>query len=127
MKKWFSLKRLYFTLISIAWIIWMLIGYGNLIYSRLNGVIITDQEYLVAWNYSYKLQECTNPTYKPDWKAYTKTEEEMKKCKEEAESSILQSRWYERKTSVINWIVRWTLFLILFVTHFPIMMRKEKD
>lgn len=125
MQKSFSLKKLYFTLISIAWIIWIMFGYGTLIYSLVNNIIITDQEY-IAWSYSYEIKECDNPYTKPEWQA-PKTPVEIQKCKDDATQTILQRRVYDRKTSIINWIVRWTLFLILFVTHFPIMMRKEKE
>jgi len=105
----------------------MMIGYGTLIYTLVNSAIITNEEYLVAWNYSYQLKECENPTIKPDWKSYDRTIEEKQKCKDEAKVSILQSRNYEKKTSMVNWIVRWTLFLVLFITHFPVMMRKEPE
>lgn len=125
MTKSFSLKRLYFTLISIAGIIWILFGYGNLIYSVINSAIISDEEY-IAWSYSYEVKECENPYTKPEWTA-PKTPVEIQKCKDDAKTTILQRRVYDKKISVINWIVWWTLFLILFITHFPIMMRKEKE
>ncbi|MFZ2151417.1 MAG: hypothetical protein WAZ12_00990 [Candidatus Absconditicoccaceae bacterium] len=125
MQKSFSLKKLYFTLISIAGIIGIMFGYGTLIYSLVNNAIITDQEY-IAGSYSYEIKECDNPYTKPEGQA-PKTPVEIQKCKDDATQTILQRRVYDRKTSIINGIVRGTLFLILFVTHFPIMMRKEKE
>jgi len=103
----------------------MMIGYGTLIYSLVNSAIITDEEY-ISWSYSYEIKECENPYTKPEWTA-PKIPTEIEKCKEEARTTILQRRVYNKKTDVINWIVRWTLFLILFITHFPFMLRKEKD
>jgi len=126
MQKSFSLKRLYFTLISIVWIIWMMIGYGTLIYTLVNGAIITNEEYIAGWNYSYPIKECENPYVKPEWQSVSKTSVEIQKCKDEATKTVLQTRAYNKKIDVINWIVRWTLFLILFITHFPFMMKKEE-
>ena len=124
MQKWFSLKKLYFTLISIAWIIWVMFGYGSLIYNLANSAIITDQEY-IAWSYGYEIKECDNFYAKPEWQPI-KTPLEIQKCKDDATQTILQRRSYDKKTSIVNWIVRWSLFLILFVTHFPFMLKKEE-
>jgi hypothetical protein len=124
MIKSLSLKKLYFTLVSIAWIIWMLFGYGNLIYTTITSYVISDQEY-IAWSYSYEIKECENLYPKSEWQI-PKTPQEIQECKQQAQSTILQRRAYDKKTSIINWIVRWTLFLILFVTHFPFMLKKEE-
>ncbi len=124
MQKSFSLKKLYFTLISIAWIIWIMFGYGSLIYNLVNSAIITDQEY-IAWSYGYEIKECDNLYAKPELQA-PKTPLEIQKCKDDATQTILQRRSYDKKTSIVNWIVRGTLFLILFVTHFPFMLKKEE-
>jgi len=124
MTKSISLKKLYFTIISIAGIVWIIFGYGNLIYTLVNHSFVSDDEY-IAWSYSYEIRECDNPYIKPEWQNI-QTPEEIQKCKDEAKNTILQRRSYDKKISLINWTVRWTLFLILFITHFPIMMKKEK-
>ena len=105
----------------------MMIGFGTLIYSLVNGAIITDAEYIAWSNYNYPVKECENPYVKPDWWQTTKTSVDIQKCKDDAKATILQTRGYNKKIDVINWIVRWSLFLILFITHFPFMLRKEKE
>jgi len=104
----------------------MMIGYGTLIYSLVNSAIITNEEYIAGWNYSYPIKECENPYVKPEWQSVSKTSVEIQKCKDEATKTVLQTRAYNKKLDVINWTVRWTLFLILFITHFPVMMKKEE-
>lgn len=105
----------------------MMIGYGMLIYSLVNSAIITNEEYIAWSNYSYPIQQCSDPYVKPEWWQSTKTPAEIQKCKDDATENILKTRSYNKKIDIINWAVRGTLFLILFLTHFPVMMRKDQD
>lgn len=90
---------------------------------------ITNEEYLVK-NY-YEIENCKQPDYNkvvwPDNKPTPRTEEEIKTCQSDATTRILATRSLNTKESVIWWLIRGTIALILFITHFPIMLRRWKD
>ena len=131
--KEFTLLKIYLVIISVVWLIWAVIGYGNFWYQIIKHAIITPEEY-VQWSYdNYLITQCKDPTVVPvkDTTATTtvtkeKTPEEIKKCQDEAKANMLARREFDYKDSLISWIVWWSVFLILFVTHFPVFYRRYR-
>lgn len=125
MKSKFSFLKLYFLLISLVWIVWLVVAYWIALQTFLSQKIITDQEY-IQWSYlNYEITRCEEPKYIWDI-ATPRTAEEIESCKQKATENIILQRNFDNKKDIISWILRWTLFLIIFVIHFPIFLRKEK-
>lgn len=89
---------------------------------------ITNDEYLVQ-NY-YELDACNQPDYSKvvgDQKPTPRTPEETEKCKTDATNRVLARRSLDTKQNMIGGVIRGTIALILFMTHFPVMMRKGRE
>ncbi len=129
--KWFSMFRLYLALASLIGLVGTVIGYGNIGYTWIERAIISDDEY-VTGSRSYEIRSCEDPVVTADTKTPTqtiqkvRTEEEITKCKADARTRILTERAYQTKTSMIGGGVWGTLFLIVFLTHFPIFLRSHR-
>ena len=81
------------------------------------GYIISQEEYV---NNRYReVKQCEDPTYNEKWAPKTKTTTEIDACKKDATDRMVVGRKYELKNSVVNWALRWLLFLIIFVIHYP--------
>ncbi len=61
---WFSLLKLYFSVISIVGVLGTAIAFGIVGYSRINQLFISDAEY-IAWNSSREIQQCEDPSFFP--------------------------------------------------------------
>lgn len=134
--KEFSLIKIYLLIISIVWLIWAITWYGNFGYQLIIHNIVTPEEY-VQWSYdNYQFTQCKDPTVianketgvistNPTTKE--KTPAEIKTCQEEAKSNMLARRNLDYKNSIVGWIVWWTLFLLLFISHFPVFYKKYKQ
>lgn len=124
-----NLTKLYFILVSLVSVIWLAIWYGIAGYNYFMSKYITNDEYLMK-NY-YEIEACNQPDYSkttwPDNKPTERTTEEKETCKTEATTRILARRSLDTKESVIGWLIRWSIALILFITHFPIMLRRGQD
>ncbi|MEI7563687.1 MAG: hypothetical protein WCJ39_08925 [bacterium] len=57
----------------------------------------------------------------------TKTAKEIATCKDDAKKQVILQRNYSNKNSMIGGLLRGTLALIAFITHFPFLIRKEKE
>ena len=126
--KHLSLLNLYLLVISIVWIIWVAVGYWVLVYTQIETQLITDQEYL-AQNYYGAYDYCETDT-KPvteTGSTTTKSQEEIDKCKKDREESDITRRHLNNKEAMIWWWVWGSIFLILFATHFPLFLRKNKE
>ena len=134
--KEFNLLKIYLVIISIVGLIWTVIGYGNLAYQSIKYKLITADEYLI-WSYeNYQVTQCSDPNYYPSgiksvpttstWTT-PRTPEEIEKCKNEAKTNILARRDFEYKDRMISSSIWWTIFLILFITHFPVFLRRYKE
>ncbi len=95
-------------------------------------MIITDDEY-VTGAHSYEIKACEDPIASPDTNKIptqtvqkTRTPEEVQKCKTEARTRIITERNYYNKTSMIGGGVWGTLFLIVFLGHFPFFFRSYR-
>ncbi|EKE29249.1 MAG: hypothetical protein ACD_2C00201G0011 [uncultured bacterium (gcode 4)] len=137
--KEFSLLKIYLVIIAIVWLIWAVTWYGNLGYQAIKYKLITPQEYLI-WSYdAYQIKQCEDPIVVPSKESavtspaptttvtQTRTPEEIQKCKDEARTNILAKRDYDYKDSIISGVVWWSIFLILFLTHFPVFFKKYKE
>lgn len=124
-----NLTKLYFILVSLVGVIWLAIGYGVAGYSFFMSKYITNDEYMVK-NY-YEIDTCNQPDYSktswPDAKPVEKTDVEKQKCKDEATTRVLLRRSIDTKESVIGWLIRWSIALVLFLFHYPVMIKKWQE
>ena len=123
--------KIYFLVGAVAGLIGALIWFGWLISNAFQKTFITDEEYIAGSMY-YELDNCKQPTYgpaKPDWTTpqVAKTPEEIAKCQNEATVRLSKQRAYQMKSEMISGSVRWTLFLIVFLTHLPWLRKQYKE
>lgn len=119
-----SSLKIYFLLMTLVGVIWTLIAFGIFIFAIGKQVIITDEEYIVGERY-YELENCKYNNY--DNKESTKaTAAEIKTCEEEKRAMLIQSRKATFKTDAIGWSIRWILFLMLLLVHYPRFMKMNK-
>lgn len=134
--KEFNLLKLYLVVISVVWLIWSVTWYGNFWYQMIKHTLITPEEYVIGSYDNYQVTQCrtentttiknpTTPTTTGEL-AKPKTEAEILKCEETAKKNILARREFDYKDNLISWIVWWSLFLILFLTHFPVFYSKYR-
>ncbi len=123
--------RLYLALASLIGLVGSIVGFGTIGYTSIERMLISDEEYLIG-NRGYELRTCEDPTSVPDTKIPSqmiqkvRTPEEIKKCKDEAKIRVLNERAYQDKTSMIEGGVWGTLFLIVFLGHFPFFLRAHR-
>lgn len=95
--------------------------------------LITPEEYVVGSYDNYNITQCENPLVVPSKEIPTqtvtqnRTPDEIAKCKEEAKKNMLARRAFEYKDNLISGIIWGTIFLLLFVTHFPVFCRRYKN
>ncbi|MBP6086197.1 hypothetical protein KA478_03255 [Patescibacteria group bacterium] len=90
---------------------------------------ITPEEYIVRNN--YEITNCDQPDYtRPvgvDQKPTMRTDAEKETCKTDAKANLLLRRSIDTKESVIGGLIRGSIALILFITHFPVMLRRGQE
>ncbi|MDD2515916.1 MAG: hypothetical protein PHF46_01300 [Candidatus Gracilibacteria bacterium] len=129
----FTLLKIYFTLASIIGLIGAVSGIGSLGYNFLISKIITDEEYAMGSSYNYGMKNCDTSYSVSDTKDPSvikqkeRTTEEIAQCKKEEKESLIQKRHYDIKDGMINGSVWGTLFLIVFLVHFPILLKKNEE
>ena len=126
MKGKFSLLRLYFTVISLASFIGLLIAYGIALQSYISKLIITDQEYIQGSYQNYTITSCEEPKYVGNT-TKARTDKEIATCKEDAKKTVIDQRNYTTKQSIIGGLLRGTLALIVFLFHFPRFIKKDQE
>lgn len=109
----------------------MAIAFGIAIYQQTMQLIVTDQEYL-AGNSHREIEQCAQPTRKtvkgsPNGQEVEKTPKEITACTQETKTRILTQRSYNTKESTIGGITRGIIFLVLFLTHYPRMVKEEAE
>lgn len=143
MSKWWArnFAKFYFTIVSIASIIGMVIAYWIALYNIIINAVITDDEYML-WHSYYEVQNCTDPYSYPKygrwypvefavdwpadiWSGVQLTQEEIQECEEKATERALSQRSLQKKEAVTWGLIRWVLFTILFITHYPRMQQSE--
>ncbi|MDD2487078.1 MAG: hypothetical protein PHS92_01815 [Candidatus Gracilibacteria bacterium] len=135
--KEFNLLKIYLVIIAIVGLIGGVIGYGNLAYQTIKYRLITPEEYLIGSYDNYQITQCEDPNYSgPYAKAIpsqtstgtiAKTPEEIQKCKDLATKNVLAKRDFDYKDNVISSAIWGTIFLLLFITHFPVFLRRYKE
>lgn len=81
---------------------------------------------------SYEIKSCEDPIYPPavgtkdKLESRARTDAEITKCKSEARDRLIKERQYQLKDSAIGGGVWGTLFLIIFLIHFPVLLRSNK-
>ena len=126
MKSKFSLLKLYLVLMSLTGVIGLLIGYGIAIQTFIYQKLITNEEYLQGSYQSYEITRCEEPKY-VGTESKARTEKEITECKKTAKENVILQRNYSNKNSMIGGLLRGTLALLAFITHFPFLVRKEKE
>jgi len=114
-----NFSKFYFTVVSIASILGMVIAFGIAIYSIVMAMIITDDEYVDGRNYR-EIEQCSDPYYMPKSRAVappvvledgsiqeagtediiTKTPEEIAECEAAARDRALNQRNLTKKETV---------------------------
>jgi len=116
----------------------MVVAYAIASYQLIKLALITNEEWITQRGY-YEIQICdqptppavdaygiTKPVADPAYYAGTpKTPEQIATCKQETNDRLVAQRSYETKDTTIGGVVRGTFLLILFLTHYPRMMRLE--
>lgn len=79
----------------------------------------------------YTLDQCKQPNYsvavKPNETPVPPTAEEIAACEEKTRTSLIAERNYDTKQTVIGGITWGTLALILFLIHYPMLIKKSKE
>jgi hypothetical protein len=122
---------LYLALASFVGLIGSIVGYGTFGYEFVKSKIISDEEYVVG-SRSYEIKSCEDSIYPPavDTKEKVepraRTEAEITKCKIETRERLIKERQYQLKDSAISGGIWGTLFLIIFLIHFPVLLRANR-
>lgn len=131
MKNKFTLLKFYLTVVSLVGVIGMSVGYGVAIYNGIQSSVISDEEYMTGRGVRYSLEACTQPKYPgtPESPQGTApTAEEVQECEDRAKANMIAERNYNTKQTVIGGIVWGTIALILFIIHYPMLLKaKEED
>lgn len=121
----FNFVRFYFTIIAIISIVWMAIAFWIAAYQQWMLLIISTDEY-VQNRWRWEVKQCSEPIRKSipwdEQELIDKTEAEIEQCEKDKKLDIAMQRSYDTKEATIWWLVRWIIFLILFLTHYPRMI-----
>ncbi len=120
-----TVLKVYLMIATLIWLIWLLIWYGQLASSTLSYLIIDDQEYISSDRY-YEMRSCEDPDFTHSWDKIIKSELKITECEKEMEEEMILRRQVEFKEDLINGIVWGTLFLVVFLLHYPRFLRENK-
>jgi hypothetical protein len=79
----------------------MLIAYGIAVYSSLEYIILTDEEYITSSNNRREIDNCSQPIYKPDT-TVERSDEEKEKCITEATDRLITARSTNFKVNLLK-------------------------
>lgn len=131
MKNRFSLLKFYLTMVSLVGVIGLAVGYGVALYNGIQSALISNEEYMAGQGRMYSLDQCKQPQYsavaKADETPVAPTAEEITACEEKTTANLLAQRSYDTKQTVIGGITWGTLALILFLIHYPMLVKKSKE
>lgn len=109
----------------------MAVGYGVAIYSGINAAVISDEEYMTGRGVRYQLDVCTQPKYTgvaaDAQNPVQPTEEEIQECEDKARANMVAERNFNTKQNVIGGIVWGSIALILFVIHYPMLLKTREE
>ncbi|MEI7477840.1 MAG: hypothetical protein WCJ81_05020 [bacterium] len=90
---------------------------------------INDDEYIISRS-SYEIAQCSQPDYttvKAGEQPAARTQVQIDECTTKAKKSIVDQRHVDTKVTMVQGTLWGTIALILFVTHFPAMIRRSKE
>lgn len=136
--KWFSFMKLYLMLVSVWAIIGTAVCLWILLYQTLSMKIITDEEY-IQMQWYYEIDACMNPPYNYNywketmmataavtWDTTTRSDADIEKCKTDKRTNLIIRRSANFKDTLL-WAVAWgSVFLLLFLTHFPFFIKRDR-
>ncbi len=117
--------KLYLLVATVVGLFGTIIAYGIGLYSGLEYVVLTDEEYVMTSNNRREIDNCSQPVRKGE-SSVERTDEEKEACIVESTERLTKSRKTDFKMSLLQWWVWGTIFLILFATHYP-RFRKEQE
>ncbi len=120
---------IYLLVASVVGLIGAVVGYGTLAYSYAISSIITDEEYLTGGSGRWQVENCENdprPIIDGEERE-ARTEEEIEECKEEARETVLIQRQFSTKETMLSGGIWGTIFLLLFLVHFPVFIREQRQ
>lgn len=140
-EKNFSVLKFYLTIVTTVSILGFVIAAGAALYQWMLTIMVTDAEYMAGNGMYYEVQNCDvqpSPVYNyvdgkgtvpvdPAAQPKQKTPEEIAKCKADAETRIINQRHFQTKDNMIGGMVWWFLFLLLFATHFPYLLKTRDE
>ncbi|USN55931.1 MAG: hypothetical protein H6765_05210 [Candidatus Peribacteria bacterium] len=109
--KTFGFLKLYYTIVSIAGIVGMIISFAIALTQWFNSFLVSDTEFMAGNNLFYELQNCENQMPVIDdttSKKTTNTENPEKRkleislCQQEITTRMLDQRDYTTKTTIIG-------------------------
>lgn len=118
MKTSFGWLKLYLIVATLAWLFGVLGWYGMLVYNVLGHTIISDDEYFAGNNYGY-VDQCKQIWSEPKQKTIERTPVDQEKCITESKTNTINQRSLQYKQNIIEGGVWGTIFLILFLFHYP--------
>jgi hypothetical protein len=126
-----NITKIYFTLVSLVSIVGLAVALGITLYNLASSRIITDEEFVLS-RAVYQFQTCELPdaakmTGKPGEVAIQRTPTEIQSCKARIRSEILTQRHFETKKSMIGGVSWAIVSLILFLFHYPMMIKKSHE
>lgn len=92
--------KLYLLVATIAGLFGTIIAYGIGIYSGLEYVVLTDEEYVMTANNRREIDNCSQPIYKVDT-SVERTAEEKELCITEAKERLIQARTIDFKMDLL--------------------------
>ncbi len=129
-----KLYHFYLAVISFVSIIAVAITLGVVFTSIWKYFIISDEEYLQNQQ-SWKLENCSNPTYavkevENNWdenKNSKLTQEEISQCEEKVRTEVSFSRKYNLKDTFISSFSWLLVFIVLFWFHYPKFLKSREQ
>jgi len=123
----FTIIKIYLGIISVITFVGIIINLGTVGSQLLSGVMITDEEYLTQNN--YQINNCTNAVADGKTPATTAVSSpaDIEKCKADAKKTILAERGYSSKREIISGTIWGILFLLAFLLHFPMLLKKSEN
>lgn len=129
MRNKFTLLKFYLTVVALVGVIGMAVGYGVAIYNGIQAAVISDDEYMTGRGVRYQIDVCSQPKYTgtDNTQATEPTDEEVQECENEARNNMVAERKYTVKTTVIGGLVWGTIALILFIIHYPMLLKEREE
>ena len=132
--EWNRLYHIYLAVVSFVSIVAVAITLWVVLTSVWKYFIISDEEYLQNQQ-SWKLENCSNPTYavkevENNWdenKNSKLTQEEISQCEDKVRTEVSFSRKYNLKDTFISSFSWLLVFIVLFWFHYPKFLKSREQ